>query len=528
MADYKGRLTYAKGTYVEFVVAPNQEVDFGDILVVEGKSSDRFYIRAYDFKVKSRWSGINNVGYLMSKLNEDGQVQNQEELEFYLGGNHTVKIGMAEQLCYADGQGQLFNPKTCPDFFCEVRGLNPEDTSLLAEMKGDLEIGFLKSGRGVLELPVGIYGSKAITEHIGIFGTTGSGKSNLVKVLSSSVIDNGNYGLLIFDVHNEYYRDLAQHPLISERLRVYNTNPQAEYARKLTVNYGEIEPEDITACATFTEPQFDAIYKISSVLQDNWMKDVLEYETSDIIDELNASTGQKFQSRTISKIKSICWNLKQELNVQDGGESVINGLLAELEQGKVVLVELKNISPVGEQALSTLLSKKLLQSYAAKTDDERSKARPVMIVLEEAHRFLGKKEQSSNNVFARLVSEARKFNLGLCVVDQQPRLLADKVLSQLNTLFILGLASKADRSKLEAMCRKDILQQRNEIKNLDCGEMIVATNYMRFAAPVKVHKFEDFLVRRHGVPAALQPPGMGGPLGSALGIAAAQTGFQLV
>jgi energy-coupling factor transporter ATP-binding protein EcfA2 len=500
MADYKGRLTYAKGTYVEFVVAPNQDVDFGDILVVEGKNGDRFYIRAYDFKVKSRWSGINNVGYLMSKLNEDGQVQNQEELEFYLGGNHTVKIGMAEQLCYADGGGSLFNPKTCPDFFCEVRGLSSDDTALLAEMKGDLEIGFLKSGRGVLELPVGIYGSKAITEHIGIFGTTGSGKSNLVKVLAGSVIDNGNYGLLIFDVHNEYYRDLALHPQIGQRLSVYNTNPDSEYARRLAINFTEVEPEDITACATFTEPQFDAIYKLSSVLQENWMKDILQYEAADIIDELNASTGQKFQSRTISKIKSICWNLQQELNInEDDQPSVVKDMLADLEKGKVVLVELKNVSPVGEQALSTLLSKKLLQHYAAKSEAERAAAKPVMIVLEEAHRFLGKKEHSSNNVFARLVSEARKFNLGLCVVDQQPRLLADKVLSQLNTLFILGLASKADRSKLEAMCRKDILQQRNEIKNLDCGEMIVATNYMRFAAPVKVHKFDDFLVRRHNL-----------------------------
>jgi DNA helicase HerA-like ATPase len=191
--------------------------------------------------------------------------------------------------------------------------------------------------------------------------------------------------------------------------------------------------------------------------------------------------------------------LQQELNIGEGEDSVVSEMLKEIEQGKVVLVELKNVSPVGEQALSTLLSKKLLQYNAAKPDAERSQAKPVMIVLEEAHRFLGKKEHSSNNVFARLVSEARKFNLGLCVVDQQPRLLADKVLSQLNTLFILGLASKADRGKLEAMCRKDILQQRNEIKNLDCGEMVVATNYMRFAAPVKAHKFEDFLGRRHGV-----------------------------
>ena len=121
------------------------------------------------------------------------------------------------------------------------------------------------------------------------------------------------------------------------------------------------------------------------------------------------------------------------------------------------------------------------------------KTKTVLIVLEEAHRFLGKKSHANNNIFAQLVSEARKFNLGMCVIDQQPRLLADQVLSQLNTLFILGLASKADRSKLESMSRKDILKQRNEIKNLDCGEMIAATNYMRFAAPVKVYKYEDYL-----------------------------------
>lgn len=495
--NYKGRLTFAKGTYVEFVVAPDQDVDFGDILVVEGNNNDRFYIRAYDFKVKSRWSGLNNVGYLMSKLDENGQVQNQEELDFYLGGNHTVKIGMAEQLCYADGQGSLYNPKTCPDFFCEVRGLTNEDTTLLSEMKGDLEIGLLKTGRGVLELPVGIYGSKAITEHLGIFGTTGSGKSNLVKVLASSMIDNGNYGLLIFDVHNEYFRDLSQHPRAAERLAVYNTVPHADHIKKLTVSSQEIEPEDIMACATFTEPQLDAIYKLSSVWQEGWVDNLLQYDVADVIDEVAGCTGQKFQSRTISKIKSICWNLQQELNVKADQETAISQILADLEQGKVVLVELKNISPVGEQALSTLLSKKLLQNYAAKHNI--SSIKPILIVLEEAHRFLGKKEHASNNVFARLVSEARKFNLGLCVVDQQPRLLADKVLSQLNTLFILGLASKADRNKLESMCRKDILQQRNEIKNLDCGEMIVATNYMRFAAPVKVHKFEDFVSSRTDV-----------------------------
>lgn len=493
MKRYKGRLTFAKGTYVEFVVSPNEDVDFGDILAIEGKNGDVFYVRAYDFKVKSKWSDINGVNYLMSKLDENGEAENQEELDFYLGGNHTVKIGMAEQLCYADDQGHLYNPKTCPDFFSQVRGLNKEDVLLLSELEGDLAVGCLKSGRAVMDLPVGIYGEKAIGEHIGVFGTTGSGKSNLIKVLAASIAKSKKYGLLIFDVHNEYFKALSAYPEAKDVVRAYNTNPHSAHCEKLAVDFAEIEPSAITACANFTEPQLDAIYKLHLVWKENWLSYVLQYEVEDIIDALKSETGQKFQARTISKIKSICWNLEKELNVGDYEEAMITPILKELEAGKIVLIELKDVSTVGEYALSTLLSKKLLQHYAAKTEQERLHLKSVLIVLEEAHRFLGKKEHTTNNVFAELVSEARKFNLGMCIVDQQPRLLADQVLSQLNTLFILGLASKADRTKLESMCRKDILKQRNEIKNLDCGEVILATNYMRFAAPVKVHKYEEYI-----------------------------------
>jgi uncharacterized protein len=499
MSTYKGRTTHAKGTYVEFVVAPDQDVDFGDILVVEGKNGDRFYIRVYDFKVTSRWSNMNGVNYLMGKLDEHGQIANQDEFEFYLGGpQHKSKVGMAEQLCYADATSRLYNPRTCPDFFAEVRGLTAEDTVLLEEMKGDLEIGYLKSGREISNMPIGIFGQKAITEHIGIFGTTGAGKSNLVKVLTSSVMDQENYSLLIFDVHNEYCSALKKHPRAAEKLIVYNNYPLYQTTYQLGVNAQEITPDDLMSTAGFTEAQIDALYKMESVWGEEWFNYVVQYDVNDLIDELHGSTGQKFHPRTISKIKSICWNLKNELNVdQQGNCQAIRHILNQLESGKIVLVELKNVSSLGEQALSTMLSKKMLAHYAGKSEAELTKSKPVLIVLEEAHRFLGKKEQANSNVFARLVSEARKFNMGLCAVDQQPRLLADNVLSQLNTLFILGLASKADRSKLEAMCRKDILQQRNEIKNLDRGEMIIATNYMRFAAPVKVHKYEDYVNGRH-------------------------------
>ena len=66
---------------------------------------------------------------------------------------------------------------------------------------------------------------------------------------------------------------------------------------------------------------------------------MLQYDVADIIEELAGCTGQKFQSRTISKIKSICWNLQQELNIKTDQEIAISSILSDLEKGKVVLVE---------------------------------------------------------------------------------------------------------------------------------------------------------------------------------------------
>jgi hypothetical protein len=86
---------------------------------------------------------------------------------------------------------------------------------------GDLPVGKLRSGETVVDFAVGIPGSSLAT-HIGIFATTGMGKSNLMQVLAGGVMRaNGRYGLLVIDPHGEYRTALARHPWAPESLRVY-------------------------------------------------------------------------------------------------------------------------------------------------------------------------------------------------------------------------------------------------------------------------------------------------------------------
>ena len=72
--------------------------------------------------------------------------------------------------------------------------------------------GKLRSGETVVDFAVGIPGSSLAT-HVGIFATTGMGKSNLMQVLAAGVMRaNGRYGLLVIDPHGEYRAALARHP----------------------------------------------------------------------------------------------------------------------------------------------------------------------------------------------------------------------------------------------------------------------------------------------------------------------------
>jgi hypothetical protein len=115
----------------------------------------------------------------------------------------------------------------------------------------------------------------------------------------------------------------------------------------------------------------------------------------------------------------------------------------------------------------------------------------VSIVIEEAPRVLGAQEEQ--NIFGTIAREGRKFKVGLCAVSQQPKLINEEVISQFNTLFILGLADKRDRDILRNSAKQDISMLDNEVQMLMPGEALVASPFTPFAVPVKIHLFEDYL-----------------------------------
>jgi DNA helicase HerA-like ATPase len=128
----------------------------------------------------------------------------------------------------------------------------------------------------------------------------------------------------------------------------------------------------------------------------------------------------------------------------------------------------------------------------------------VAVVLEEAQRVLGASKDRESNVFPRVAREGRKFNVGICAITQQPKLLDDELLSQFNTFFILGLADEKDRNILRASAKQDISAVGKEIQTLMPGECLIAGLAAPFAMPAKVDLYAD-LIRATPPPPAPRP-----------------------
>jgi hypothetical protein len=152
-------------------------------------------------------------------------------------------------------------PKSLPTQFSKVLSPTPEDFAFLAQRMGDIPVGRLRSGETVVEFPVGIPGSSLAT-HIGIFATTGMGKSNLLQVLCAGVMAaNGRYGLLVFDPHGEHRTALARHPWAANSLRTY-ADRRLPNTSTLRISLAELSVDDLRTAYEWSRPQEEALHEL--------------------------------------------------------------------------------------------------------------------------------------------------------------------------------------------------------------------------------------------------------------------------
>jgi DNA helicase HerA-like ATPase len=499
----RGRLFGKNVLEATFRAGPDEDLFLGELLVgIDEVTERRYLFRVVDVTYGSEHREPGWAERVAGTLLADDARGDAGAHLLHEQNRRTYRVAECRCLGYLAPPAQpgaarttFRKPKSLPTQFSRVVAPEPEDFEFLARRMGDLPVGRLRSGETVVDFPVGIPGSSLAT-HIGVFATTGMGKSNLLRVLAAGVMRaNGRYALVIVDPHGEYRQALAMHPWAGVGLRTYAAR-SLPGTTTLRVSLGELSVDDLRTAYEWSRPQEEALYELERHYGGEgltWLaafarvEDLPGFREVEVNGRVALNTLQVLHRRARRIVELPCVATDPALSA---GAAVLRDLLA----GKVVLIDVSGLGSTEEVLVASYLTRRVLEEWqgAYLDDPERHARMPVVsIALEEAQRVLGASKDRESNVFPRVAREGRKFNVGLCAVTQQPKLLDGELLSQFNTFFVLGLADEKDRNILRSAAKQDISAQGPEIQTLMPGECLIVNLAAPFAVPAAVDLYED-------------------------------------
>lgn len=473
---------------VPFELPEDEMVEVGQIFSVKDHSDEMgrsltFLARVLDIQHSSNYDGHWDTTMKGTQFFDQDQIFNRV---------------VAEPLGCVFKDGGFRKSRTLPTKFAPVARAEQAELSFLKKVMGDIEIGYLRNGsRLVEEIPVALH-STAMDHHMGIFATTGMGKSNFMKVFAASCMrlaarGESKFGLLIVDPHGEYLKGkglvkgLIHLKRYREGLACYSTdrkNATDPGVEELAVSEGEVRPEDVALLYEWSPPQRDALDAISRI-----------FDSGGWLDEIQSTEGLARMMQEGFKDSTVNVLVRRIRNILDRNpyiqkRSSLANILANLASGRVVLVDIPRMSDRSELFLLSVLSRHILEEYKKDGPEGRKNC---LITIEEAQRVLG--EGNNTARFETIAREGRKFGVGLCAITQQPKLIDKRLLSQFNTLVVMGLGDRNDRTQLEESAKQDLSSLDIEIQTLEPGEAVVSTLKIPFPVPARIHKYEDYLRR---------------------------------
>jgi hypothetical protein len=268
-AHTRGRLFGRNVLEALFRAAPEEDLFLGELLVGEDEATGRRYLfRVVDVSYGTEHREPGWAERVAGTLLADDARGESGAHALHEQARRTYRLAECRCVGYlappaTPGAARTVfrKPKSLPTQFSRVVSPTPEDFAFLAQRMGDLPVGHLRSGETVVEFPVGIPG-RSLASHVGIFATTGMGKSNLLQVIAAGVMAaNGRYGLLVIDPHGEHRNALGRHPWAAEALRTYSDR-RLPNTSTLRISLAELSVDDLRTAYEWSRPQEEALHEL--------------------------------------------------------------------------------------------------------------------------------------------------------------------------------------------------------------------------------------------------------------------------
>jgi DNA helicase HerA-like ATPase len=300
----------------------------------------------------------------------------------------------------------------------------------------------------------------------GVFGKSGTGKTFLTRLLLIGIVQKNTAVNLVFDMENEYgWTGTFEGPgsvkglknLFPSKVAVFSLDENYSRRRNITpdylvkIGYNEIEPEDIEILRenlNLSAVAADAAYTLRDVYgRDNWIKKLIELDRETLQEISNKNNLNMMALSTLqNRIRGLTrFSFLEEKSTG----KLVEQILYNIDAGKHIILEFGGFKDNLDAYIlvTNLLTRRIHRMYAERADaamgDESIMPRPLVITIEEAHKFLNP-TVASQTIFGTIAREDRKRRVTLLIVDQRPSGIDDEVMSQLGTKLSCLLDNEKD------------------------------------------------------------------------------------
>ena len=388
------------------------------------------------------------------------------------------------------------------------------------------------------EIPVCVNASKFVVRHAAIVGSTGSGKTSMVASLLQNFVIGGwsAANIVVVDPHGEYARALSNHASIRSvlatdetQLRVpYWALPAADIVRAFAgagggatfvSRYTELVTNarrefvesatwldlDPTAITADTPVPFDirAIWHQLDMENNETREEAGKPDTVCLIDPGNASELRSAEFRPygpggqpphkgpfhgaygttpdllrLGLLDPQLQFFQEPESDPDGDDPLVEVMHDWLGRNQPVSVlDFSGVPTIAaDLAIGVVLNLLFEVSLRCNYDGPGiGRPSPVLVVLEEAHRYLGNNASAITRDSAnRIAREGRKYGVGLLLVTQRPAELPDTALAQCGTLVSLRLSNSEDQGTIRAALPDAISGLATVLPSLRTGEGVIS------------------------------------------------------
>ncbi len=459
MAQQLGVVTggsFNDGLTVRLDAAQSTEaIQVGNFVVIEGEDN-RYFSTIADLELR----------LTDQALASDPPPATSPFLRAALAGVHTYAVAQVKpSLMLADKDdltgGGPKPVRTIPMHFATLREAGGEDFAVVFGEEDAEGTKFALGTPLTMDQPIPLDLKRLVERSNGVFGQSGTGKSVLTRLLLCGVIKAGLASALIFDMHSEYawqkegeggaqLRGLRD--LFGSKIGVYSLDERDAARQPLDATFkigmNQIEPGDIELLAdelNLTATFAATAHSLHTRYGERWLAALLEMD-ADELKEFCASSGAN--EMAVGSLKQKL-GLLQKLPyiVPHLTDSAIGDLLNRLRRKEHVVLQFGQHSRLLDYMLvANIITRRIHGAYTEQvlrydgSRDVADKPHPLMIVLEEAHKFLAP-SVARQTIFGTIAREMRKYSVTLLVVDQRPSGIDSEVLSQLGTK-ITGLLTE--------------------------------------------------------------------------------------